>query len=107
VESGRSLETLQVNGDLGEISPHGDLLAVSRWDTKVDLWSLKSGHRVRSLLGLHADSVSFSPDGRLLLVIGRDDRVRIVELASGRLLYRFHAGGPTAITSAPRNAADP
>jgi WD40 repeat protein len=92
VESGRSLETLEINGDGGEISPRGDLLAVSRWDTKVDLSSLKSGDRVRRLSGLHADSVSFSPDGRLLLVIGRDDRVRIVALPNGRLLHRFHAG---------------
>jgi WD40 repeat protein len=94
-ENGRSLHTLEINSDSGEISPQSDLFAVPSASDTVDLWSLKSGQRVRSLSGLHADSIDFSPDGRLLLVIGSDSKVRIVELATGRLLHVFPAADAT------------
>src|SRR5262249_33211922 len=55
-----------LDGDDGDVSPDGSLVALARRDGTVSLWSVASGTEVRAL-GRHVGKVgvvAFSPDGR-------------------------------------------
>ncbi|MGI8334493.1 protein kinase domain-containing protein [Actinomadura scrupuli] len=92
-------------------SPDGGLLASGNWDGNVWLWDLAGG-RATAVMGRpslagrlrhlgtvaasishtdHADSVTFSPDGRLLASGGGDGHVKIWNPVTRRLVTSFAA----------------
>jgi WD40 repeat protein len=99
-------------------SPDGRTLATSGWDARVRLWDAASGKRLRQIRGPDVrKSVSFSPDGRSLLVAhtgegglalyGVDSAARVREFddvspTRGVLRAGFLPGGKTlfAVASA-------
>ncbi len=65
-------------------SPKGDLVAIAHYSTADDLviWNIKTQTKQYSM-SQQATSVSFNSDGRLLASGGRDNHLRIWELATG------------------------
>lgn len=78
-------------------SPQGDLVAVRGWGDALDLWSVPSGERVRSLrCPGRVGSFAFSPDGSLVAVgeLGRGGgkyrrRVIVYETATGKRVFQL------------------
>jgi len=84
VESGKELFRARVTGMGGmavasAFSPAGDLLALSSGDGPVDLWEVKTGKRLHTLLGRKAQGVrvAFSPDGTKVASVGPDYRIQM------------------------------
>jgi WD40 repeat protein len=78
------------------VLPDGKVIAVGDGELVID------GQR-RALEGGIAGRVAIAPDGRSLAVIGTDDRVRVLDLASGaaRTLEGTHRIGARAVPSDP------
>jgi WD40 repeat protein len=83
VASGKELFKARVTGMGGMVvaaafSPDGDLVALSAGDGPVDLWEVKTGKRVQTLLGRKGQGVrvAFSPDGQSVASIGPDYRIQ-------------------------------
>jgi WD40 repeat protein len=72
-------------------SPNGRLLAADG-PAGITLWSLPGG-RARALERDPSDqgTMAFSRDGRLLIVGGTDNSVRVYKVASGRMVHRIVA----------------
>jgi WD40 repeat protein len=80
--SGKELFKARVTGMGGDavaaaFSPDGSLLAVSAGDGPVDLFDVKAGKRVRTLLGHKGQGVrvAFSPAGATIAAVAADQRV--------------------------------
>jgi len=104
VESGKELFRARVTGMGGAavasaFSPDGSLLALGSGDGPVDLWDVKNGKRLQTLLGRKAQAakVAISPDNKTIASVGPDYRIQ-----------RWSVDGkPLGITDAPagiRNA---
>jgi WD40 repeat protein len=83
VASGRELFKARVTGMGGNVvtaamSPDGNLLAISAADGPVDLFDIKTGQRLHTLLGRKAQGVcvAISPDGKKVASIGPDYRIQ-------------------------------
>src|SRR5262249_33462055 len=98
VASGKELFKARVTGMGGlavasAFSPDGSRLAVSAGDGPVDVWEVKTGRRVQTLLGRKGQGVrvAFSPDGKTVASVGPDYRIQ-----------RWAADGkPLEVTEAP------
>ncbi len=99
VASGRELFKARVTGMGGHVctaalSPDGDLLAIAAGDGPIDLFAVKTGKRLHTLLGCKTQGVkvAISPDGKLVASVGLDYRIE-----------RWTTGGkPLDITDAPQ-----
>jgi WD40 repeat protein len=83
VEGGRELFRARVTGMGGmavasAFSPDGELLALSAGDGPVDLWEVKTGKRLHTLLGRKGQGVkvAFSLDGKTIASVGPDYRIQ-------------------------------
>ena len=83
VESGKELFKARVTGMGGMVvaaafSPASDLVALSAGDGAIDLWQVKTGKRLQTLLGRKGQGVrvAFSPDGKTVASVGPDYRIQ-------------------------------
>ncbi len=98
VASGRELFKARVTGMGGNVvaaafSPDADLLAVSVGDGPVDLFDVKTGKLLHTLLGRKSQGVrlAISPDGKTVASVGTDYRIQ-----------RWRSDGkPIDVTDAP------
>ncbi len=83
-------------------SPGGRLLASAGGQYNqpgdIALWSVETGDLVRSLPGGERGtaSVSFSPDGKILLAAGLDRKLRVLEVATGKPAEGYKIAGQRA-----------
>jgi WD40 repeat protein len=71
-----------------ELSPDGKILATAGYDTKIGLWDVKSGKRLRSI-EVHNGAIydlAFSPDGTVLASASGDQTVKLWRVDSGQRL---------------------
>src|SRR5207249_4174280 len=76
-------------------SDRARLAATCGKDQSIGLWDLETGKEVRRIpsgkTGSHIDtSISFSPDGKRLLLAGVDLSLRILDVETGRILQQIH-----------------
>lgn len=72
-------------------SPDGQYALSGSYDNAVKIWDIKSGDKIRVLLG-HTDAVvtvAFSPDGRYILSGSRDYTMKLWDFNSGLLIKTF------------------
>jgi len=84
--SGELLHTINHNDYVtsAAISPNGKFVATTTWDSRVQVWWVKSGKLLKSLPG-HSSrvySATFSPDGRKLATASSDGTIRIWDARS-------------------------
>jgi RNA polymerase sigma factor (sigma-70 family) len=85
-------------------SSDGRTIATAAWDGAVCLWNAGTGAEVRRLQADGSEKppqfpidaaelsrVTFSPDGKRLAVVRGDKDVPVWDLATGKLIHRFHA----------------
>jgi WD40 repeat protein len=83
VESGKELFRARVTGMGGmavasAFAADGNLLALASGDGPVDLWDVKTGKRLHTLLGRKGQAVrvAISPDGKTVASVGPDYRIQ-------------------------------
>jgi WD40 repeat protein len=90
-----ALPKAQTNGARGNasLSPDGKLLATSS-DSGIHLWDVASGRPVRTIEGVRADQVRFSPDGTRLVTLTTisESLVELLDTISGRRLWSWSPG---------------
>lgn len=92
--SGAGVLTFDVSADRRQ-------LAVSRFDAKVDIWSIpEATMRQQLTLAKPADTVGFHPDGARLLTGARDGSVRLWSLADGKEIWQRVDGERFVMTHA-------
>ena len=67
-------------------SPDGDLLALGRFDTKIQLWEVETQTHTLTLEGGHRwyiNTLAFSPDGRTLASGAEDAGIRLWDVTTG------------------------
>jgi WD40 repeat protein len=80
------------------LSPDGRMLATqSSYKEKIRLWNVATGEELRDLGNLKPSpgfvgvcSFVFSPDSRLLALVGKENDIELWELLTGKLRRRFH-----------------
>jgi WD40 repeat protein/serine/threonine protein kinase len=77
----------------------GSIVASAAWDHTARLWDARTGRQLGGPL-VHeypiATSLAFSPDGRRLAVVTRDDRIHVWDVAGRRRLHVL--SGPTGVS---------
>lgn len=83
VAGGKELFRARVSGMGGNVvagafSTDGNRLAISAGDGPIDVWDVKTGQRLQTLLGRKGQGVrvAYSPDDKTLASIGRDNRIQ-------------------------------
>lgn len=79
-------------------NPRGDVLASSGDDLKIKLWQEGQLLRAWQAGSSQVHGLTFSPDGRLLLSVTRDQPPRVWDADSGRLLLDFARLLPNTIS---------
>ncbi|MEZ4866162.1 MAG: BTAD domain-containing putative transcriptional regulator [Caldilineaceae bacterium] len=99
--------SITLQGDISTVnaavlSPSGDLLATADSKGGVRLWQMEHtavhGHCIRHFVG-HSQflwALAFSPDGNYLASAGKDQVVRLWDVANGRCVEQLH-GHPRAV----------
>ncbi len=72
------------------LSPDRKTWATSFFDGGLVLWDASTG-KVRQALNEQADSLAFSPDGRILYTWSRDQKVHLWDMGTGNMLREFAA----------------
>jgi WD40 repeat protein len=87
------------------LSPDGQKLLVQR-DGVLRVLEVAGGKELSVLAGSHAQAstMSFSPDGRLLLVVSRETEAGLFDVASGRLLRKLAIDEKSVIQGAEFSA---
>jgi WD40 repeat protein/serine/threonine protein kinase len=107
-----TLQRTQLGGHTAvcvSFSPDGTLLAsCSKWDHKVRIWEVSSGHEIHVLSESHSVfDVAFSPDGTLLASgVGPTGTVTVWEVLSGRKVHTLsgHSTKVSSVTFSPDGA---
>ncbi len=85
------------------VSPDAKVQAVAKGDTVVivDVGSGKELRAIKAHTG-NVTGVAFSPDGKLLASVGKDKKLNLMELATGKLIATAAlADEPTALQISP------
>jgi len=83
----------------GAVSSDGKVLFTETLTGHGELWNLDTGTKQHSFdEGTEVGSASLSPDGLLAVACGNDNRARIWDVASGRLVNRISAHTATVTT---------
>ena len=77
-----------------DVSPDGQLLAVARWNSEMELRDLQTGELRRTLGSSEVRHVAFSPDGRRIALGLENGRVEIRDVASGQTLHTLEDESP-------------
>ena len=88
--TGRLLQAVNEGGQVSDadLSPNGSLLAVSSWDSRATIYSVASGHQLKTLVG-HTrglNGIAFAGNGGLVVTTSLDDTVRVWNALSGKQL---------------------
>jgi WD40 repeat protein len=100
---GRTLLRLPSDADAAAFSPDGRFLVSGGHGSGVDLWEIATGRKVRTL-PWRDDLFAFSADGRTLVSANkRDEKVRVWDLAAGKITFQLrHPGaGAASLALAP------
>jgi WD40 repeat protein len=87
-------------------SPNGEKIVTASADITVRIWDAESGKQLKVIVGKRTDgtppgvynfpiikSVSFSPDGKMIVIGDTDDAVHLWDVASLNKLHKFRLGG--------------
>lgn len=85
------------------IAPNNQVLVTASADRTLQIWSLPTGERVRSLVGTTGavTALDISQDSRLLLSSSDDSRIRLWNMAEGKLVRTFKQAAVTALAMSP------
>lgn len=97
VQTGEMIRTLQGHDGISNriaFSPNGQILASASSDKTIKLWDMQTGKALRTIqLGDSSQSLSFSPDGKLLAAPGYFDKsgttIRIWNVETGSPVRTF------------------
>ena len=102
--TGRSLATLEgkeLGGNSQSISPDGTVLVTkSSTNGNLQLWDVAAERRIATLEHVGASSLTFSPDGTLL-VSGRNREVMLWDVETGTNLGTLEGTGVTSMSFSP------
>jgi len=85
--AGRELGKVVTNVDSAGIialSPDAQLVVSAETGGTLRIWNVASGKQIRSFAKVSMDSATFSPDGKLLLVLTEADELCLFEMATGK-----------------------
>lgn len=102
-EPGSALDAGSGNTGSGvAASPKGPIVALARADGKLELFNLGEKKRHAVEAGASATVVAFSPDGKLVAVLGGKDgaAATIVDVGAGSVLRTAGAGAPASVQGA-------
>ncbi|MFO0964748.1 MAG: WD40 repeat domain-containing protein [Gemmataceae bacterium] len=103
--SGETLETLEHADSVGSmaISPDGRWLACEQHKTGIHVRKFLGDAKPRRLPGPGAFDLAFSRDGQTLVAACKDEKLRIWDVASGKLLkeWQGHTGWQMSVAFSP------
>ncbi|PYJ60200.1 MAG: hypothetical protein DME24_10275 [Verrucomicrobia bacterium] len=96
IGTGDANSTLEDRVNVVKFSPDGKLLGTGggapTGGGEIKLWQVATGKLMRSFTNVHSDAVfglDFSPDGKYLASGAADKFVKVLELATGRVVRQF------------------
>ena len=92
LNSGRCLKTFRTFAFVpvtGTFSPDGRLAVTGYGEAfkTLDLWHMETGKLFRKFSEATAYTARFSPDSRVLAIVGDQDLIRVVDIAAGRVAW--------------------
>ena len=109
--SPHNIATLDADGVTSmAVSPGGDVLALGRFDSKVQLWEVETRTHTLTLEGGHLryiNTLAFSPDGRTLATGAEDAGVRLWDVTTGTNVATLegHTDGINLVAFSPDGTA--